>query len=161
MKLITTIRDEARDEAYEYFDKNIRLLTKTKDGKVDPTAFGLENNAVGREYGKRAKTRTELLKLIHKALDDGELIIKLEDKRKYQGYMENPLNKSRPLIVLDEDENGRNILFLNTLSGEVLSREETVQKIHRGELPDYTVKMITGIETPVSKPDSRKKNNLG
>lgn len=126
MKFITTIRDEARDEAYEYFNKNIRSLSKTRDGKVDSTVFGLENNdvdafrhahvssvltmlygeknadllgrlneynifdlysnssdpralnmdlwnnAIGREYGKKAKTRTELRKLIHKALDDGE-----------------------------------------------------------------------------------------
>jgi len=38
------LRDEARDQAYEYFDKNIRPLTKKSNGKVDPAAFGLEDN---------------------------------------------------------------------------------------------------------------------
>ena len=40
------IKNEARDEAYEYFDKHIRKLHKRADGKVDPQAFGLEDNDV-------------------------------------------------------------------------------------------------------------------
>jgi phosphoheptose isomerase len=40
------LKDEARDEAYEDFDKNIRPLSKKSDGTIDITAFGLENNDV-------------------------------------------------------------------------------------------------------------------
>ena len=40
------LKDEALDEAYEYFDKNIRSLPKNKDGEVDQFARGLVNNDV-------------------------------------------------------------------------------------------------------------------
>ncbi len=46
MKWPFTLMEEARDEAYEYFDKNIRPLPKDKDGKINTTAFGLENNDI-------------------------------------------------------------------------------------------------------------------
>ncbi len=46
MKWPLELMEEARDEAYEYFDKNIRPLPKDKDGKIDFTAFGLENNDI-------------------------------------------------------------------------------------------------------------------
>ncbi|MDB2426170.1 hypothetical protein N9W41_01350 [bacterium] len=40
------LKDEARDEAYEYFDKNIRSLTKDSKGKIDIAASGLADNDV-------------------------------------------------------------------------------------------------------------------
>ncbi len=40
------LSDEARDEAYEYFDKNIRPLPKKADGTINTTAFGLSDNDV-------------------------------------------------------------------------------------------------------------------
>lgn len=36
------ISDGARDEAYKYFDKNIRPLPKKADGMIDTTAFGMD-----------------------------------------------------------------------------------------------------------------------
>ena len=44
MKLPSTLKSEALDEAYKYFDKNIRSLIKDKTGKVDPLAHGLDDN---------------------------------------------------------------------------------------------------------------------
>ena len=41
-----SLKNEARDEAYEYFDKNIRNLTKDSNGKIDPRALGLAENDV-------------------------------------------------------------------------------------------------------------------
>jgi hypothetical protein len=38
--------NQARDEAYVYFDKKVRRLHKTPDGKIDPTANGLADNDV-------------------------------------------------------------------------------------------------------------------
>lgn len=214
MKLPTTYRDEARDEAYEYFDKNIRPLKKDSSGRVDPGATGLENNdvdafrhayvsgvftqvyseetadilgrlneyitfdlysnskdprslnmdlwnnAVGRKYGKKAKSRQELLKLIHEALKNGELIIDLNDSRKYEGASNDPTNKSKPLVVLEEGKKGRNLKFLDMISGEVMGRDTVVARIESGNYPNYTVKVINGISTPVSKPDGRETNNL-
>ena len=43
------------------------------------------NNEVGRKYGKKAKSRQELAELLQKALENGELIISLDDPRKFGG----------------------------------------------------------------------------
>jgi len=209
-----SLKNEARDEAYEYFDKSIKPLPKVSSGKIDPTAFGLAdndvdafrhayvsgvftqvyseeaadifgrineysplswysdaknpgslnmdlwNNAVGRKYGKKAKNRKELLKMIHDALKSGELIIHPKDKRQYEGKKSNSLNKSKPVIVLKEDENGRNVVFFDLVKNVLFSREEFVTSIESGHYPAYTVKMINGVPTPVSKPDGRETNNL-
>ncbi|MCY4643506.1 MAG: hypothetical protein OXB88_02715 [Bacteriovoracales bacterium] len=214
MKWPSTVMKEARDEAYEYFDKNIRPLTRGKNGKIDPSAVGLENNdvdafrhayvsgvfiqvynektadilgrlneykigdlysntkyprslnmdlwnnSIGRKYGKKAKTRKELLEKIHEALKRGELIIDLTDPRQYDGAKNNPINKSKPVIVLEEGEKGRNEIFFDVEKEEILSRSDFVAKIQAGEYSGYTVKEINGVLTPVSNPDSRETNNL-
>lgn len=208
------LRDEARDEAYGYFDKNIRNLPKDSQGNIDPTALGLEdnaidafrhayvsgvftmeynekaadmfgrlnelsplswylnkkepdslnmdlwNNSIGRKYGKRTKSKSELLKLIHAALNNEELITDLKDKRKYKGSKGNTINQSKPVVVLVEDDKGRNQLFFDLFKQESLTREEFVTLIKENEYPGYFIKIINGIETPVSKPDSHNSNNL-
>lgn len=205
---------EARDEAYQYFDKNIRSLTKDSEGKIDPTALGLTdndvdafrhayvsgvftqvysqetadifgrineysplswysnsknpgslnmdlwNNGIGRKYGKKVKNRKELLKIIHEALRNGELIVDPKDNRKYEGKTSNSLNKSKPVIVLKEGEKGRNEVFFDLIKNIILSREEFVASIESGDYPAYSVKIINGLPTPVSKPDGRETNNL-
>ena len=209
-----SLKDTARDEAYEYFDKNIRALTKDSEGKIDPTALGLAdndidafrhayvsgvftqvysestadifgrinehspvswysdaknpgslnmdlwNNAIGRKYGKKTKDREELLKLIHEALKKGELIVEPKDERKYEGKVSNPINKTKPVVVLKEDDKGRNEVFFDLVKNAVLSREQFVSAIESGQYPAYTVKLIHGLPTPVSKPDGRETNNL-
>lgn len=40
------LKNEARDEAYLYFDKNIRILKKNLGGKIDHKAQGLMNNDI-------------------------------------------------------------------------------------------------------------------
>ncbi|MBT3235097.1 MAG: hypothetical protein HN353_04035 [Bdellovibrionales bacterium] len=205
---------EARDEAYQYFDKNIRSLTKDSEGKVDPKALGLTdndvdafrhayvsgvftqvyneeaadifgrineysplswysdsknpgslnmdlwNNSIGRKYGQKVKNRKELLKKIHEALRNGELIVEPKDNRKYEGKTSNSLNKSKPVIVLKEGEKGRNEVFFDLIKNIMLSREEFVASIESGDYPAYSVKIINGLPTPVSKPDGRETNNL-
>lgn len=214
MKNPIILKDEARDEAYEYFDKEVRSLPRDKGGEIDPFAKGLEdndvdafrhayvsavftqeygekaadifgrlnemnpfgdsgpdaqkaknmdlwNNAVGRKYGLKAKDRKSLLKLIHQALKNGELITNLEDERQYKGATHNPGNHSKPIIVIEESEKGRNQSFFDTSKGIVMSASEFVSRIEAGKYPGYTVKMINGLPTPVSLPDSRGTNNLG
>lgn len=214
MKNPWTLKNEARDEAYIYFDKEIRSLTKNSVGNIDPFAKGLENNdidafrhayvsgvftqeysesaadifgrmnemnpigqsqpndpaatnmdlwnnAVGRKYGSKAKGRKSLLKMIHKALDGGELIITPKDKRHYEGAAHNPVNKTKPVIVLQESKKGRNEIFFDTEKKTILTAGEFVALIESGQYPGYTVKIIKGIATPVSIPDSREANNLG
>ena len=131
--------------------------------KNNPKALNMDlwNNHVGREYGKKVKDKQELLKSLHRALKNGELITDLNDPRKYTGQKGNPVNKSRPVVVLLENEKGRNDVFYDVIKKQVYSRYEFVTKIQTGEYPGYTVKTINGIETPVSKPDGRGTNNLG
>ena len=208
------MKDEARDEGYEYFDKNIRKLSKTSDGLIDPSAKGLEdndidafrhayvsgvltqeynetaadilgrlnefltldlyfnskdprglnmglwNNSVGRKYGKICKTRQELLESIHNALNSGELITSLDDTRKYEGARSNPENNNKPVIVLREHSTGRNELFFDLTKNKVMTCDDFLTAIEKGKYPAYSIKNIKGKPTPVSKPDSRKTNNL-
>lgn len=214
MKEPFTLKDEARDEAYAYFDKEIRPMPKDSKGDIDPTAFGLEgndidafrhayvsgvftqeygeaaadvfgrlneknpigrsqpgdaasinmdlwNNAVGRKYGQKAKGRKSLLKMIHKAMENGELILTPKDKRKYEGATHDPVNKSKPVIVLQESKKGRNEVFFDVEKKTIFTAGEFVSMIDAGDYPGYTVKIIKGIPTPVSNPDSRGTNNLG
>lgn len=53
--------------------------------EVPSENMDLWNNAVGRLYGRKAKTGKELFEFLLKALKAGELIIDLKDKRKYKG----------------------------------------------------------------------------
>lgn len=128
----------------------------------DPRSLNMDlwNNSIGRKYGKISKTQEDLFKFIHKALRNGELIISLDDTRKYTGKDHSPVNKSKSVIVLKENESGRNELFFDLVLGRILTRNEFVTKIKDGDYPTYTVKVINGIDTPASKPDSRETNNL-
>ncbi len=130
---------------------------------TNPAAGNMDlwNNAVGRKYGLKAKDRKSLLKMIHKALEDGELIITPKDKRRYEGATHNPVNKSKPVIVLQESKKGRNEVFFDTEKKTILTAGEFASLIESGLYPGYTVKMIKGMPTPVSNPDSRGTNNLG
>ena len=65
--------------------------------------------------------------------------------------------------TIKETETGRNILFQNTGNHEIMTRTEFVSRIKNEKSSyhdNYVVKMINGIETPVSKPDHLKNNNL-
>ena len=71
------------------------------------------NNEVGRQYGNEAKSRKELAELLKKALDNGELIISLDDPRKFEKKISFQVDSSKPVVVLKESETGRNELFFN------------------------------------------------
>lgn len=217
MKKIKEIKTKAKQEAYEYFDGNIRPLPKKKDGSWDfktgefhnndVDAFqhayvsgvftqiynpamantlgqlnelegdynrnqppeeknmDLWNNQVGRQYGVQTSSQSELLTLLQKALKNGELIITIntnKDTRAYQADDYSSLiDNSKPVIVLEENETGKNELFLDLVRGILLSRAEFVQEIESGNYPGYLVADINNLSTPVSKPDSVLLNNLG
>jgi hypothetical protein len=209
------LRDEARDEAYAYFDLHIRRLPKNAEGHIDETAHGFDdndvdafrhayvsgvftqefsektanllglmneyspkalyshsvsprsrnmdlwNNRVGRKYGKKTRGRKTLLKLIHQALKRGELILDLKDPREFAGTTEVPKRLSKPIIALSKSKSGRNETFFDLQKKVVLTCEKLVALIQAGEYPGYSVKVIRGIETPVSKRDGRITNNIG
>ena len=64
------------------------------------------------------------------------------------------------LIVTRENNTGRNTHFQDTLTGENMTRAQTVKKIKIGEYDDFHIRKINGIDTPVSNPDSDNENNL-
>lgn len=119
------------------------------------------NNRVGRKYGKRTRGRKTLLKLIHKALIRGELFVDLNDGRKYKGASRPPKRISKPLIVLRKTSSGRNEIFYDLQTRAALSRSELIVLIRNGRYPGYSIKIIKGVETPVSKRDGRRINNIG
>ena len=120
----------------------------------------LWNNAIGRKYGKETTSRKELADKLKKALENGELIISPKDPRKYKedNYKIDPLNS---VVVIKESDKGRNEIFLDLKTEQIMTREEFVVQINSGSYPGYTVAMIEHLPTPKSKPDDSPLNNLG
>lgn len=207
--------EDARAEAYEYFDRHIRRLPKRPDGTINPWAPGVDdndvdafrhayvsgvftqeygettanilgllnelgpagafsnsasprsrnmdlwNNRVGRKYGKKTRGRKTLLKLLHEALKRGELIVDLKDSREFAGALTPPKRMSKPIVALTKSKSGRNEMYFDLLKQIAMSREELVSFILAGSYPGYSVKLVRGIETPVSKHDGKRINNIG
>ena len=65
------------------------------------------------------------------------------------------------ITVIDEDNSGRNQRFRDNHTGSIMSRAEFVRLIEAGMYPNYHVRMVNGIKTPASDPDSSEDNNLG
>ena len=209
------LMEEARKEAYLYFDAHIRKLPRGKNGQIkmfgpalddnDVDAFrhayvsgvftqvhgekvanwlglvneydpvgaysgsisprsrnmDLWNNKVGRKYGKKTGGRKTLIKLIHKALKNGELIIDIKDSREFTGPTTPPKNLTKPIVSISKSETGRNQTFYDIQKKVEFNREELVTQIQSGAYSGYTVKVIRGIKTPVSKRDGKITNNIG
>ena len=62
--------------------------------------------------------------------------------------------------VVQESDTGRNEKFRDNQTGTVMSRSELVRKIESGQYPNYHIRKINDVKTPVSNPDSSKNNNL-
>ncbi|MBR4110416.1 MAG: hypothetical protein IKK43_01830 [Clostridia bacterium] len=67
----------------------------------------------------------------------------------------------KKIRVIKESDTGRNVLFEDMDTNRKMRRAEFVSQIKKGNYDDYYTRDINGIETPVSKPDGSKKNNLG
>lgn len=63
--------------------------------------------------------------------------------------------------VSDQLPTGRNVEFADDDGKRYMSLGEFVTRIQRGEFPDYHIRVIKGIETPVSNPNGDKSDNLG
>ena len=71
------------------------------------------------------------------------------------------MEANNPIIVLDESRTGRNEVFYDIVKKRSLSRSDLVLAIHGGQYSGYSVRNISGLETPVSKSDDKELNNLG
>jgi len=65
------------------------------------------------------------------------------------------------VIVTRESPTGRNLDFHDNRTGRDMTRAGFVREIERGHYPDYHVRRVHGVKTPVSDPDSSERNNLG
>jgi Protein of unknown function (DUF3892) len=63
--------------------------------------------------------------------------------------------------VTNESDSGRNQVFKDTRTGKEMTREQLVKQIEQGTYPNYHVREVNGIKTPVSNPDQSENNNLG
>ena len=213
MVKIYTLKEEAKIEAYEFIDRNLKKLPRSEDGSFNEFADGfadndvdalrhayvsgvytmeysedtaeklgrlqelvfsdsssahpqsenmdLWNNAVGRKYGKKSKSREQLFKFLLEALKSEELIISPDDERKYKGekYL-----KRRPkslVIKIKESKTGANILFYDVSQKVVMTKEEFIDQIKAEKYPKYSIRVVDGEEIPFSKRDWFKFNNLG
>lgn len=68
---------------------------------------------------------------------------------------------SKRISVLEEDLNGRNKHFRDNYTKEEMTSKQLVNKIKNGDYDKYHIRVINGIETPVSNPDPSTNNNLG
>ena len=66
---------------------------------------------------------------------------------------------TRKVTVIRESETGRNERF--QIGNREVSRAQFVREIKDGEHPDYHIRNINGVNTPVSNPDGKERNNLG
>lgn len=63
--------------------------------------------------------------------------------------------------VTSQSNTGRNLTFHDNFTGSNMTRNQFVREIKSGNYKNYSVKNINGLDTPVSKPDKTKNNNLG
>lgn len=65
------------------------------------------------------------------------------------------------ISVTSENSTGRNMTFRDNYTGNNMTRAEFVRQINNGNYDNYHVRVINGVATPVSNPDSSSRNNLG
>jgi len=63
--------------------------------------------------------------------------------------------------VVSEALTGRNTKFHDNFKNRDMSRQQFVIQIKNGNYPNYHVRNVNGVETPVSNPDKLTNNNLG
>ena len=67
---------------------------------------------------------------------------------------------AKRVSVTSESSTGRNLSFHDNYTGADMSRSEFVRQINNGNYSNYHVRMVNGVATPVSNPDSSSRNNL-
>ncbi|BES69712.1 hypothetical protein RE428_07750 [Marinobacter nanhaiticus D15-8W] len=64
------------------------------------------------------------------------------------------------VTVRQESKTGRNERFHDNHTGADMTRGQFVKAIRNGDYPNYHVRNVNGIDTPVSNPDAKVNNNL-
>lgn len=64
------------------------------------------------------------------------------------------------VTVTSETDSGRNTNFHDNYTGADMTRAQFVRQIEDGNYPNYHVRNVNGVKTPVSNPDDSENNNL-
>jgi uncharacterized protein DUF3892 len=64
------------------------------------------------------------------------------------------------ITVTRESDSGRNQEFHANSTGADMTRAAFIKKIEQGGYPNYHVRRVNGVKTPVSNPDGKEGNNL-
>lgn len=131
------------------------------DKEIPSENMDFWNNAVGRLYGKKAKTGKELFDFLLMALKAGELIIDLKDKRKYKGEKSIKRIPKSFVIKIKETKTGANIDFFDVRKKVLMTKENFILAIKQGKYPGYAVRKHQSGEFPYSTRDRFSFNNLG
>lgn len=67
---------------------------------------------------------------------------------------------NKRISVTEESGTGRNQRFHDNRTGADMTRAQFVNRIEQGNYPNYHVRNVNGIKTPVSNPDDSELNNL-
>lgn len=62
--------------------------------------------------------------------------------------------------VIQESSSGRNQIYKDNYTGDIMTRNQFVNKINKGKYENYHVRVINNVSTPVSNPDKSSNNNL-
>ncbi len=64
------------------------------------------------------------------------------------------------VTVTQESDTGRNQRFHDNRTGADMTRAQFVREIEQGNFPNYHVRRVNDVKTPVSNPDETEGNNL-
>jgi len=119
---------------------------------IDDLSMTAEGSIIGRD----ARTYGALREALRERIAGTRRVPRLQIVPRIQ-----VANHGARVVVVREDENTRNLDFVDTVTGRGMSRAEFVEAIVKGDYPDYVVKMIHGVATPVSRPNDTTSDNLG
>lgn len=67
---------------------------------------------------------------------------------------------AKRISVTNQSDSGRNIRFHDNYTGKNMTRPQFVKEIKSGNYDNYVVRKQNGLDTPMTKPDGSKNNNL-
>jgi hypothetical protein len=65
------------------------------------------------------------------------------------------------ISVISTTNTGKNTVFHDNFKNKNMTIKQFVSEIKKGNYDNYHIRVIKGIETPVSNPDNSANNNLG
>ena len=79
----------------------------------------------------------------------------------YKQHIERMMLMPPRVSVTRESSTERNERFHDNFTGANMTRSQFVNQINNGNYPNYHVRNINNVATPVSNPDRSTNNNLG